>query len=112
MAKGRRKGKEEGKSAAITSFLQPEESIVKEEPKVSEGTAVSGGEQGVQLTGVDNEVYAFIKSRGTVSRKELEDWGKVKGLTSAQLFGAIYRLSKLGKVKRRIINDQLSYVAS
>ncbi|MGC8571074.1 hypothetical protein [Caldivirga sp.] len=109
MVKGRRKSKEEGKSAAITSFLQPEESVVKE-TKVGESTATS--EQGVQLSGIDNEVYEFIKSRGTVSRKELEDWGKVKGLTSAQLFGAIYRLSKLGRVKRKIINDQLSYLAS
>ncbi|WP_291764984.1 hypothetical protein [Caldivirga sp. UBA161] len=110
MVKGRKKGREEGKSAAITSFLQPEESSVKE-ANVSEGVVASGGGQGVQLTGVENEVYEFIKSRGTVSRKELEDWGKVKGLTSAQLFGAIYRLSKLGKVRRRIINDQLSYIA-
>ncbi|ABW02096.1 hypothetical protein [Caldivirga maquilingensis] len=109
MVKGKRRSKEEGKSTAITSFFQPEEPAVKGETKVSEGATVS--ERGVQLSGVDNEVYEFIKSRGTVSRKELEDWGKVKGLTSAQLFGAVYRLSKLGKITRRIINDQLSYIA-
>lgn len=112
MPKGKRRTKEgdEGKSVSITSFLQPEEAgKVEAKPSVAESTKPSGG--GVQLSDVDNEVYLFIKSRGTVSRKELEDWGKVRGLTSAQLFGAIYRLSKMGKITRRIINDQLSYIA-
>lgn len=118
MAKGRRRSKEdEGvKSLSITSFLQPEGAGINEsrqQVKASEVVNESGAaenEPNAQLTGIDNEVYLFIKSRGTVSRKELEDWGKMRGLTSAQLFGAIYRLSKMGKITRRIINDQLSYV--
>ncbi|MFP3194113.1 MAG: hypothetical protein RXR11_02320 [Caldivirga sp.] len=118
MAKGRRRGKEdEGvKSLSITSFLQPEGAGINEARQqvkasgvVNEGGAAEN-EPNAQLTGIDNEVYLFIKSRGTVSRKELEEWGKMRGLTSAQLFGAIYRLSKMGKITRRIINDQLSYV--
>ncbi|WP_066794496.1 hypothetical protein [Caldivirga sp. MU80] len=118
MAKGRRRGKEdEGvKSLSITSFLQSEGAGVSEARQqvkasgvVNEGGAAEN-EPNAQLTGIDNEVYLFIKSRGTVSRKELEEWGKMRGLTSAQLFGAIYRLSKMGKITRRIINDQLSYV--
>jgi len=118
VAKGRRRSKEdEGvKSLSITSFLQPEGAGINEsrqQVKASEVVNESGAaenEPNAQLTGIDNEVYLFIKSRGTVSRKELEEWGKMRGLTSAQLFGAIYRLSKMGKITRRIINDQLSYV--
>ncbi|MFP3483545.1 MAG: hypothetical protein RXN82_02985 [Caldivirga sp.] len=118
MAKGRRRSKEdEGvKSLSITSFLQPEGAGINESRQQVKASGVANesgaaeNEPNAQLTGIDNEVYLFIKSRGTVSRKELEEWGKMRGLTSAQLFGAIYRLSKMGKITRRIINDQLSYV--
>lgn len=105
-----KKSEEESKSFTITQFLepqQPQQPKAKEEPRQAPFT--SQVEQG--LGGIEEEVYSYIKSRGHVSRRELEGWGKARGLTSAQLYGAIYRLAKLGKITRRIIDDELSYIA-
>ena len=106
MPKRRERREAEDKSASILNFMsQPKPSEVKQAPKAQTAP------QQKPSSGVDELVYNFIKSRGEVSRRDLESWAKLNGLTSAQLFGAIYRLTKSGRVIRKILENDVGYVA-
>ncbi|MGC8973941.1 MAG: hypothetical protein ACP5KY_07015 [Thermoproteus sp.] len=77
------------------------------------GESAERREAPAQPEGVDNDVYSYIASRGIVPKEELFEWGKARGYTTADIMRAVDRLTRSGKVRRRLDDEgRLVYSAS
>ncbi len=85
------KRKEERKKGSLLEFLGGEERSEKQEPRTGSDVAEA--------------VYGLISGRGSITKEELFEWGKVKGYTTADIMRAIDALVKSGRIKRRLDDE-------
>lgn len=97
MGKRRREERGEKKEVSIMDFLgagekagpQPEARRVGEE----------------KADDISDEIYRFILSKSQVTKNELFEWAKGKRYSTAQVLGAIDKLAKSGRIRRRLDDE-------